>query len=450
MKQRFSFSRLLRNDKLMMLLSLIVAVVIWALVVYGPGNHEEREIAGVPVSITLNDYASETLKLQIVEGANATATVKVSGARSVIGRLTAQDIQVTADTGNVIKEGTFVLQLRAVSNGDYSIVNVVGDDGNSSTVSITCDVWREQNVPVEVNMPNLKVSNPDKYQFGTPLLVGEGITGNTVLVSGPKADINRIERVEAYIADELELSETTAVTAELIAYDAQKRPIETLSFVNSDHGKVDVTVPVMVYHRLELKPTLLHVPEGYKEKKDLVTVTPSFIEFWSVPSEVEDYVTSIDERLVVDFDKLDPNNLNREITLQTVDGVRLVNSTETIQLKVNLNNISTRTMMDIPLTDKNLVLVNCPEGFTAKLEQNRLPKVLICGPYYPIYRLKAEDIQIIVDMGGKATVGQQVVIARISFGEDTAWIKYSDAAGVDVQISVVEEERKKQNTKVDE
>lgn len=442
MKQSFTLNRLLRNDKLMMLLSLIVAIVMWALVVYGPGNHEEREIAGVPVSITLNDYASETLKLQIVEGANATATVKVSGARAVIGKLTAQDIQVIADTGNVIKEGTFLLQLRAVSTGDFSIVDVIGEDGNGSTVSITCDVWREQNVPVEVNMPNMKVSDTNKYQFGTPLLVGEGITGNTVLVSGPKADINRIERVEAFVTDELVLSETTAVTAELIAYDAQKRPIETLTFVNSNNGKVDVTVPVMVYHRLELNPKLLHVPAAYKDQKDLVTVTPSVIEFWSVPSEVEDYVASIDQWLVVDFDKLDPNNLSREIMLEAVEGVRLVNSTETIQLKVNLNNISTRTMMDIPLTDKNLKVINCPEGFKVKLEQNRLPKLLICGPYYPIYRLKAEDIQIIVDMGNKATVGQQVVIARISFGEDKAWIKYAEEAGVDIQVSVVEAERK--------
>ena len=55
MKKRISFSRLLHHDKLMMLVSLLLAILIWALVVYGPGNNEERELTGVPVSITLND-----------------------------------------------------------------------------------------------------------------------------------------------------------------------------------------------------------------------------------------------------------------------------------------------------------------------------------------------------------------------------------------------------------
>ena len=149
MKQRFSLNRLLHNDKLMMAFSVIVAIAIWFSVVYSAGNNAEKEITGVPISITLNDYASETLKLRVVDGAEATATVRVSGARSVIDSLSPQDITVTADTGNVIKEGTYVLQLRAVPNSgkDFSVINVVGQDGTTGTTTITCDVWSEQSVP---------------------------------------------------------------------------------------------------------------------------------------------------------------------------------------------------------------------------------------------------------------------------------------------------------------
>ena len=60
MKQRISLSRLLHNDKLMMIVSLVLAIVVWALVVYGPNNAQERVITGVPVSITLNAYATDT------------------------------------------------------------------------------------------------------------------------------------------------------------------------------------------------------------------------------------------------------------------------------------------------------------------------------------------------------------------------------------------------------
>lgn len=440
MKQKFTINRLLHNEKLIILLSLALAIVVWASVVYGPGNDEERVLTGVPISITLNDYASETMNLQIVEGGNATATVTVSGTRSTIGKLDARDLHVTADTGNVIKEGTYVLQLRAVSTGDYSIVSVVGDDGNNSTVTITCDVWREQLFPVKVSMPDLTVSDTEKYQFGVPALSGEAVSGSSVTVSGPKSDIDRIDRVEAVISDRRAVSETTAFTAALKAFDKADKEIDSISFVNAEDGNVDVTVPVMEYHKLKLEPVLKNVPAGYKDRQDLVTVTPSEIEFWSVPSETDDYVQKINKLLVIDFNQLNPDNLTRESTLKAVDGVRLVNSRETIKIKVNLSGIYSRTILDIPLSEKNFLVENRPEGYEIKVEQSRIPQVEICGPYYIINRIKADDIILKIDLEGKATVGQQVVQARLALLEDTAWVYYDEDDTLDVQIVVTEKQ----------
>ena len=439
MKRKWTINRLLHNDKLMILLSLVLAIVVWAGIVYGPGNDEERVLTGVPVSITLNDYASETLNLQIVDGGNATATVTVSGTRSVISRLSARDLQVTADTGNVIKEGTYVLQLRAVTNGDYSIVSVVGDDGNNSTVTITCDVWREQLVPVKVTMPDLAVTDPEKYQFGPPAVSGAAVSGNSVTVSGPKSDIDRIDRVEAIISDDSAISETSVFTAQLAAYDKSDKEIESITFVNAEDAKVDVTVPVMEYHKMKLEPVIKNVPKGYEDRKDLVTVSPAEIEFWSVPSETEDYIAKINELLVVDFDRLNPDNLNSETLLTAADGVRLVNSSETIKVNVNLSYIYSRTILDVPLSKKNFKVENCPDGYKVKVEQNRIPQVLICGPYYIINKIKAEDIVLTIDMEGKATVGQQVVTARLILDEDTAWVNYGEEETLDVQILVTED-----------
>ena len=81
MKKHISFSYLLHKDKLMMVVSLVLAIIIWGLVVYGQGHTQERVISGIPVSVTLDPWVSEELKLQIVDGADATATVRVRGAR---------------------------------------------------------------------------------------------------------------------------------------------------------------------------------------------------------------------------------------------------------------------------------------------------------------------------------------------------------------------------------
>lgn len=435
MKRRFSLNQILHNDKLMMVLSLILAIIIWRTVVYGAGNYQEREITGVPISITLNDYASETMKLRVVDGADATATVKVSGVRSVIDHLSAQDITITADTGNVIKEGIYVLQLRAVANGDFSILNVVGKDGTTSTTTITCDVWSEQEFPVTVEMPNLTVSDSKQYQFGTPSISGAAVTNNAVKVSGPRTDINRIKRLIAKISAEQIISETAVFEAELIAYDEHDLPIKTVSFVNAEDAKLSVTVPVMIYRKVELSPTVNNIPEGYKDKSNLVTVSPKEIELWSVPSELEEYINKIQQLLTVDFNQLGSDGLSREIVLNATQGVRLVNSSETITMKINLSNITMRTV-DVSLSEENFRVENCPEGLSVSLKQLRLPGIRICGPSSVVSRIRTSDIVLVLDMTGKTTTGQQVVKARLLLPKDTAWVYYDDPSGVEIQVEV--------------
>lgn len=435
MKRRFSFTKILHNDKLMIVLSLFVAIGVWMAVSYGTANVVEREITGVPVSIVLNDYASETMKLRIISGAEATATVRVEGSRAVVDQLTAKDITVTADTGNVIKEGTYVLELRATTNGDYSIVSVVGNDGTSQTVTITCDVWREQELPVTVSMPDLTVMDVEKNQLGTPSFDGEAISDGKVTVVGPKSDINRIDRVVAEIKDKKAISEATVFDAELVAYDEDDRVIQSITFKGIEDDKVSVTVPIMVYRKINLKPTLVHVPAGYKYNANLYTISPSSIELWGVPAELDDYVADLNKQLTIDFDKLYARNLSRKIQLESNDSVRLVNSKETINLRFNIYGVSTRTV-EVPLSNKRLQVKNCPDGYTVELAQNKLYNVKLCGPSWVINYVNPSNIRLVVDMEDKAVVGKKVIKARLLLNQNTAWVLYGDQGGVDVQISV--------------
>lgn len=439
MKQKYSLNRVLHNDKLMMVLSLVVAFVIWFLVVYGPGTQEERVISGVPISVTLNDYVVDQYNLRIVDGANATASVKVSGTRSEIAGLTANDITVTADAGQISKEGEYVLPLRATSSGNFSIVSVTGDDGVNNTVTITCDVWREQSFSVKVMMPKLSVSDPEQYQFGTPALSGAAVTGNNVIVAGARTDIIRIDRVEAVIAEEEELSETAVFEADLIAYDEEDNPVESVSFLLAENGKVDVTVPVLVFKTIKLTPSVKHVPDGYKTRTDLVTVTPAEVELWCLPTEEEEYVQNMQDLLTLDFDSISPDDLTKEVVLSGEGGVRLQNGTETVTLKLNINNIYLRTM-DVPISSENIRVTNLPDGHTCVPTQKQLTGVKLCGPAEALARIKAEDIVLDIALDENASAGKQSAVARLLLPEGTVWVLYEDGTGFDVQVSVNKEE----------
>ena len=434
MKRKFSLSRFLHNDKLMMLVSLLLAIVIWALVVFGPSNTQEQVISGVPISVTLNDYAGETLNLQIIEGTNATATVKVRGLRSVVSRLSAADITVTADTGNVIKEGTYTLPLRATSNGDYTIQSVVGPDGRNDTVTITCDVWREAFFPVSVEMPKITVTDKEAYQIGTPSFGNGVLVDGQIALSGPRSDINRIDKVVAVISDEAAISESTVYTAALEVRDANGKTIDSITFVNAEDKTVSITVPVLVYREVALEPTVLNAPPSYASNKKLVTVSPSKLELWGVPSEIDDYIAAVRQKLTVDFDHLKTDGLTQTISLETSEAIRPVNGEEKLTLKVNLTGITSRTF-EVTVDEGDFTASELPEGFTVSAKQTKVT-ITLYGPTRALNNMRESYIRLSAAMP-QVTAGLQTVKARVTVPNvGNVWAVYEDgAAGVDLLVS---------------
>lgn len=442
MRQRYSLSRLLHNDKLMMLVSFIAAVVIWALVVYGPGNLEERAISGIPIPVALSEDVSETYDLYIVKVDKETATVKVSGTRSEIGRLSAQDIQIAVDTSSITKAGQYTLRYRVISSGDYD-VKIEGTD----TVTVVCDEFYEDAFDVTVDVSNLSVSDTQKYQLGDPVLSDNNIEDNKITVKGPKSDVMNIDRVEAVVTDKAELTEAGVFEADLIAYDKSDKPVESIQFLTSSENKITVSVPVLTYYKVQLKPELLHVPAGYAKEKDLVEVEPAEFEFWSVSSKYDKFIADINKKLVFDFDALDPEGLERKIVLENMEkGVRLLNGNETITARLNLGAITTRTVT-IPIADKNFQVRNLPADYACTFESKNLSNVVLCGPSELLNRINPDEIKLVADMEGKAKEGLQNMVFRLETGEDKVWVCYSNdqdnpKAGVDIQVNVTRKTEK--------
>lgn len=433
MKKRFSFSYLLHKDKLMMLVSLILAIIIWVLVVYNQGSTQERTISGVSVSITLTPYASEDLKLRIVDGADAVATVRVEGTRSAVGTLRAQDITVTADTSAVLKEGTYKLPLRVTSSGNCNVLGVVGDDGSSNTVTITCDVWSEKSFTLtadNVESPNLSLSDSEELIFGTPSISGAAISKEgAVTVSGPKSLIRRIVRVAAVIPDEKQIGETTPFSADLVAYDTDDRPVESVTFLNAEDGKVNVVVPVLEHHSETLSVVEKNVPAGLK---DVVTLSQNTVEVWALPSEWEEYIADIRNSLIVDFDQClaDGEDVTIPIELKKT-GIRPI--TESLSIGLNLSSY-TNKRVNVPLSEENIQIVNCPEGYTVALEQSVLFDVDLCGEYSLLKKIKTNELRVVVDVTG-LSVGHHTVKVRVESDTDTLWTYYGEN-GYELHIAI--------------
>ena len=439
MKKHLSFSHLLRKDKLMMLVSLILAIVIWFLVVYNQGNAEQRVIGNVPVTVALTPYASEDLNLRIVDGADAVATITVEGPRSVIGMLTAKDITVVADTGAILKEGTYTLPLRVSNTGNYKVLSVVGPKGTNNAISVTCDVWSEKPfalTPDNVEMPKLSVTNTEQLRFGTPSLSGTAITDGAVTVSGPKSAIARIARIAAIVSDEAQLSETASFSADLVAYDQYDRPVESISFLNTEDSKVHVVVPVMEYYKESVYLNIKNAPETLYDK---VTLSKDHIELWAIPNELEEYMDVVRAGLTVDFDQLlaEKKDINNVITLDETGSVLPFGNSVTLTVAMDLSGYSNKTL-SVPISTDNIVVENCPEGYIVKPETNQPLEITLCGPSSVLKKIDPKKVRIVIDGQGLQPVHNQKVPVRVEVDSDSVWAYYG-VDGYKIEISIVEE-----------
>ena len=128
MKDKFSFSNMLNNDKLMIICSIILGIIIWYSVVYGPSVTEEKSIT-VPISVQLNTSASEGDNLpnqyfQVLSKSEDSVEVVVSGNRSVLSKLKAEDIVVSADMTDVLQAvDDYTVELKASKNRSSTITD---------------------------------------------------------------------------------------------------------------------------------------------------------------------------------------------------------------------------------------------------------------------------------------------------------------------------------------
>ena len=438
MKKTFNFKALLHNDRLMLVVSLILGIVVWATVVYGPGNEQERKISGVPVVVTLGEYATDTLNMRIVEGGDMTATVVVHGRRAVVEQLTAQDILLTADTSTVIAPGSYSnLDIKATKNSknsDYTIVSI-----DPSTATLTCDIWVENMVfVVQPQTDGITSADETQYQLGAPTISGDGVENSTIKISGPKAEVEAIASVVAVTSEEKALTATEVFDATLKALDKDGNEVN-ISHCTLSTGStaVKVTVPILFYKKVDLQYTLLNVPAGFADLKNVVTFSPSYLELWGTEQTIIDFEVYLKNLCTFDFNNLSADKLTQTLELQIPETLKILGGVETITAKFNLGNITTRKIT-IELTKDNIDVINCPDEMTVTPTETTLSNIVLCGPANVLYSIRPSDLVAVLDLNGEVTQGQKTLTTRISLPNyPNVWVCYGDtASGYNVLVNV--------------
>ena len=444
MKKKLSLNILLHNDKLMMGLSLVIAIVVWALVVNGPANVKTKTIRK-DAAIDLTDTYAENNNIRVIETPDLAVEITVSGPRSVIDYLGGEDITVKAETYLIQTAGPAVLNIsvsKTNKNADFEITGYT-----PSTVTVQCDYWDTVDLPVRMDISSVQVEDPDTQQLGEPMLDRTYFQNSMVKLEGPRATVSRITSIVARVEADKPIGTVQVYAARLVALDADGNEVDLkgCQMLNPSTGEpiqsetVNVTVPVYIHRTIDFTYNLLHVPPAIASNPNLVALSATSITLVGPKESVDSAAESLANLGDIDFDHLTPGDTLRVIPLNIPAGVTVLENISEVMVRLDIGGYVDKTLDMTLMTERDVVFQNRPADLSISVQQQVISNIRICGSAASIEAITEADLRAVVYAGANTGLGSVRYAVRIEVpAYDDVWVYYGEEGqstyGIYVQV----------------
>lgn len=401
--KKFSLESLLNNNRFLMVVSFIIALGLWVWVAIDKSPEIQTVITNVPVKINLENSIPQQLGLQIFGESEFTVDVTVTGKKYVLSNLKAEDIQVEANTNYVNSAGTKTLQLKLSptdSSEEFTISSV-----SSTYIEVFFDTYKEVELSLSGDVAtNLKTIIPEGCIMGDIVF-----SKNTVTVSGPTTEINRITGVyaTANVNDVLEKTTTFDPDVKLITDDGSKLEYSKISI---DEAEITMTIPVLKVVSLPTVVEFKNAPSYFIENPLSYTVYPSTVKV-AVPVDVLETTKHfvVD---TIDFADISNSYNTFNVDVESINSFKIVDeSVKRFRVRINATNYESKT---ITVPASKIVLKDNRNDFKVTLNGNKDIAVTVIGTPASLEKITADNISIVVDTADKSlTKDTNVIPAKV-------------------------------------
>ncbi|MCI8554231.1 MAG: hypothetical protein HFJ80_04720 [Clostridiales bacterium] len=439
MKGRFSLNRILHNNRLIMLISLLLAVALWVSVLYGSGNDEDRTVTLGTISLQLTEYAAETRGLTVVEGGEVEVTVVVTGPRFLINKDIQSEIRVRGDMTSVVEPGSYTIPLTATGGSGYTIREI-----RPQSVDIQVDTMDIRDFPLSPDTSAVTVPNSSEYRLGDTIIDSSVINTSHITVMGPSRTLAQISRVAALVEKSTTITKVTVFPAPLVALDASGNTVNTENciFYDKDGNEIrtlNLTVPVSISKEVSFTCGLNHMPDGLAEDASFFTLSPSSAVIWGPADALAEYTGDLG---TLDFDNLGLGSFPYKLPLNLRGGLQAENNLREVTISLNRQDMNSK-FISIPLTEGKVRYLNNPTNQSPVLvrpdgELMESIDVSIQGPAASVEEVTAENLSVTIDLQNAVVSDGAVYPARIAIsGYRDLWVYYGngDLHGINVILN---------------
>ncbi len=397
-KTGFSFSALIRNNRFLMIASVIIAFALWMWVAIEKSPEVTNVITGIPVQINLENSIPEQLGLQIFGESEFTVDVTVKGKKYILSSLDANDIDVVANTNYVDSSGTKTLQLKITpkdSSDDFTIAS-----SSSTYIEVYFDTYKEVEMALTGNIDSsLESIVPEDCLLGDIVF-----SKNTVLISGPATEINRITSVSADVKVNNVLEKTTTFDPEIkiITNDGSKLEYSKINTVDD----ITMTVPVLKVVTLPTAVEFKNAPSGFISNPIKYSVSPSSVKV-AIPVDAVE-TTKLFVVDTIDFADIGDSYNTFTVDADSINTYKIMDSNvKRFKVTINASDMSSKTLT-VPVS--NVTIKNTRDDYKVTLNATKDITVTIVGPKEDIDAVTSDDLAIEIDTADKTITDDTKVL----------------------------------------
>ena len=408
-KRAISLSKLFKNNKFLLAMSLVISIVLWVAVSLSDTNDTTATISNIPIQVTLSEEAVDS-GLQIFSGNDQTASVTVTGNRLAVGSLSSDDIVVSAPTaGTISTSGNYALSLTAkkLNTSDrFEIISTV----SPSVINVYVDQLKEQ---------SFNVINKITYNVSEGYHATVSSSTSSVTVSGPQSEVDRVTSVGIIGEIEGELKDNTSLECEVKLYDNTGSVVNSNLITLSDE-KIVANFSVLPYKEVPVNVVFDNKPDEL-DMANYTTVVPNKLKI-AAPKNVLDKLDSIDTA-PISMSSLENDSYNLERELEIPSKCTNISNTDSAQVKVNLSSMSSKTFK---VTRSSFNVVNLDDSYSYSIATETLNVTLI-GPESDLGRITSSDISCVIDASNiDGTTGSITLPATFSVNYSSSCWAHGD------------------------
>lgn len=422
-KTKFSLSGIIRNNRILMLLSLLISFGLWIWVSVEKSPIIQKVVADVPVSIDLTGSIPEQLNLQIFGDKDFKVDVTVSGKKYVLSSIDKDDIIVSAITNYVDSSGTKTLQLKySLADGadDFEIVSL-----SSSYIEVYFDIFKEVELPLQAEFTNdINALLPENCILGD-IVFSEKV----VNVSGPASEINRITKAVANVTltEKLEKNTTLVPNIQLITEDGSKL---VYSEIDSESKDITMSIPILKKVTLPASVTFKNAPTNFVSDPLKYTVSPNKITA-AIPIDLVETTKSIPVA-VIDFADITNGTNVFNVSVSDIPDIMPTSATAS-KFRVTVD-ASKMTSKAVTVSSSDVKIVNEDDKYTVTNVDKGNLTFTVVGEKDVIDSISADDFNLTADLQN-VTIDENTnsvpVTATVSSGK--CWAHGRN----DIKVSVV-------------